>query len=63
VVVSQWSQARALPSAQSLAEGTSVAQILGNFPTLDETAVLAVIAFAEASAEGSFPVPENPSLP
>ncbi len=31
----------------SLAEGTSVAEILRDFPTLDETAVRAVIAFAD----------------
>jgi uncharacterized protein (DUF433 family) len=35
----------------SLAEGMSVAGIVKDFPTLDEEAVRAVIAFAAASAE------------
>ncbi len=35
----------------SLAEGMSVAEILRDFPMLDETTVRAVIAFAEVSAE------------
>jgi uncharacterized protein (DUF433 family) len=46
----------------SLAEGLSVAEILLDFPTLDEHAVHAVIAFAAASAEEDLPVPPVPSL-
>lgn len=46
----------------SLAEGTCVAEILKDFPTLDESAVRAVIAFAAASAEEDLPVPPAPSL-
>ena len=46
----------------SLAEGMSVADILRDFPTLDETAVRAVIAFAAVSAEEDLPVPPAPSM-
>ncbi len=46
----------------SLAEGMSVAEILRDFPTLDETAVRAVIAFAAVSAEEDLPVPPAPSI-
>jgi uncharacterized protein (DUF433 family) len=46
----------------SLVEGMSVAQIVNDFPTLDEVAVRAVIAFAAASAEEDLPVPPTPSL-
>ncbi len=46
----------------SLAEGMSVAEIVKDFPTLDESAVRAVIAFAAASAEEDLPVPPAPSL-
>lgn len=46
----------------SLAEGMSVAEIVKDFPTLDEEAVRAVIAFAAASAEEDSPVPPIPSL-
>jgi uncharacterized protein (DUF433 family) len=46
----------------SLAEGMSVVEILRDFPTLDETAVRAVIAFAAVSAEEDLPVPPVPSL-
>ena len=46
----------------SLAEGMSVAEIVENFPTLDEEAVRAVIAFAASSAEEDLPVPGVPSL-
>ncbi len=46
----------------SLAEGTSVAEILRDFPTLDETAVRAIIAFAAVSAEEDLPVPSAPSI-
>ena len=45
----------------SLAEGMSVAEIVRDFPTLDEKAVRAVIAFAAASAEEDLPVPAVPS--
>lgn len=45
----------------SLAEGMSVAEIVKDFPTLDEDAVRAVIAFAAASAEEDLPVPPAPS--
>ncbi len=46
----------------SLAEGMSVAEILRDFPTLDDTAVRAVIAFAAVSAEEDLPVPAIPAL-
>ena len=45
----------------SLAEGTSIAEIVKDFPTLGEEAVRAVIAFAAASAEEDLPVPLAPS--
>ena len=45
----------------SLAEGMSVAEIVKEFPTVDEIAVRAVIAFAAASAEEDLPVPPAPS--
>lgn len=45
----------------SLAEGLSVTEIVNDFPTLDETAVRAVIAFAAASAGEDLPVPAAPS--
>jgi uncharacterized protein (DUF433 family) len=45
----------------SLTEGMSVAEILRDFPTLDERAVRAVIAFAAASAKEDLPVPPAPS--
>lgn len=44
----------------SLADGDSVEEILRGFPTLDEEAVRAVIAFAAASAEENLPVPAVP---
>ncbi len=40
-----------------LAEGMSVAEIVKDFPTLDEEAVRAIIAFAAASAGEDLPVP------
>jgi uncharacterized protein (DUF433 family) len=46
----------------SLAEGMSAAQIVGEFPTLDEEAVRAVVAFAAASTEEDLPVGPTPSL-
>jgi uncharacterized protein (DUF433 family) len=44
----------------SLAEGMTVAEIVKDFPTLDEPAVRAVIAFAAASAEENLPIPAAP---
>ena len=46
----------------SLAEGMSVAEIVDDFPTLDESAVRAVIAFAAVSAEEDLPIPPASSL-
>lgn len=46
----------------SLAEGMSVAEIVRDFPTLDEASVRAVIAFAAASAEEDLPTPPAPSV-
>ena len=45
----------------SLAEGMAIAEIVKDFPTLDEEAVRAIIAFAAASAEEDLPVPPAPS--
>jgi uncharacterized protein (DUF433 family) len=39
----------------------SVAEIVKDFPTIDEDAVRAVIAFAAASAEEDMPIPPAPS--
>ena len=44
----------------SLAEGDRVEDLLREFPTLTEDDVLAVIAFAAASAEEDLPVPAIP---
>jgi uncharacterized protein (DUF433 family) len=46
----------------SLAEGATIAEILDNFPTLDEEDVRAVISFAAASAEEDLPVPAVPDV-
>ena len=46
----------------SLAEGMTIAQTVDDFPTLDETAIRAVIAFAAVSAEEDLPVPPTPTL-
>ena len=46
----------------SLAEGMSVAQIVQDFPTLNEPAVRAVIAFAAVSAEEDLPIPPIPTV-
>lgn len=46
----------------SLAEGLSVEEIVKEFPTLDEAAVRAIIAFAAVSAEEDLPIPAAPSL-
>lgn len=47
----------------SLAEGSSIEEILADFPTLTEDDVRAVIVFAAASAEDDLPVPAIPNLP
>ena len=47
----------------SLAEGASVDEILGDFPTLTAEDVRAAIAFAAASAAEDMPTPEVPRLP
>ena len=44
----------------SLAEGDRIEDLLREFPTLTEDDVLAVIAFAAASAEEDLPVPAIP---
>ncbi|MBP7778403.1 MAG: DUF433 domain-containing protein [Acidobacteria bacterium] len=41
----------------SLAEGATIEQILGDFPTLTVDDVRAAIAFAAASAQEDLPVP------
>jgi uncharacterized protein (DUF433 family) len=46
----------------SLAEDMSVEEIVRDFPTLEEQAVRAIIAFAAVSAEEDLPVPPAPSL-
>lgn len=46
----------------SLAEGMTVAEILSDFPALDEKAVRAIIAFAAISAEEDLPVPAIPNV-
>ena len=45
-----------------LAEGMTVTEILQDFPTLDENAVRAVIAFAAVSAEEDLPVQAVPTI-
>jgi uncharacterized protein (DUF433 family) len=45
----------------SLAEGSSTAEILKDFPTLTEDDVRAVIAFAAASSGEDLPVPAIPN--
>lgn len=44
----------------SLAEGAWIDEILADFPTITEDDIKAVIAFAAASAEEDFPIPELP---
>ena len=46
----------------SLAEGATVDEIVADFPSLTPQAVLAVIAFADASAEEDLPLPSIPAL-
>ena len=44
----------------SLAEGATIQDILGDFPTLTAAAVQAVIAFAAASAQEDLPLQAAP---
>lgn len=44
----------------SLAEGSTIREIVDDFPTLTDDDVRAVIAFAAASAEEDLPVPGVP---
>ena len=46
----------------SLAEGMTITEIVKDFPTLDEEAVRAVIAFAAASTGEDLPLPPAPSI-
>jgi uncharacterized protein (DUF433 family) len=46
----------------SLAEGATTEEILEDFPSLTESQVKAVIAFAAASAQEDLPVPEVPEV-
>lgn len=46
----------------SLAEGATINEIIEDFPTVTESAVRAVIAFAAASAEDDLPLPSVPSI-
>lgn len=46
----------------SLAEGASVKEIAEDFPSLTEQAILAIIAFAAASAEEDLPAPSVPDI-
>lgn len=45
-----------------LAEGAAIAEIQADYPTLDETAIRAVIAFAAASAEDDLPLAPLPAV-
>ena len=44
----------------SLAEGATVDEIVADFPTLTESAVWAVVAFAATSAQEDLPLPAIP---
>jgi uncharacterized protein (DUF433 family) len=46
----------------SLREGATINEIIEDFPTVTESAVRAVIAFAAASAEDDLPLPSVPSI-
>lgn len=46
----------------SLAEGSSIDEIIKDFPTVSREAVQAMIACAAASAEEDLPVPAMPAL-
>ena len=45
----------------SLAERATVQEILDDFPTLNETAVWAIVTFTAASAQEDLPVPAAPN--
>jgi uncharacterized protein (DUF433 family) len=46
----------------SLAEGMTAEEIVADFPTMNEAAVRAVIAFAAVSAEEDLPLPAIPGI-
>lgn len=46
----------------SLADGDTVEEILGDFPTLTEEDIHAAIAFAAASAQEDLPMPGLPNV-
>jgi uncharacterized protein (DUF433 family) len=46
----------------SLSEGSSIDEILADFPTLKEADVKAVIAFAAASVQEDLPISELPTV-
>lgn len=46
----------------SLAEGGTIAEIMRDFPSLEEKQIRAIIAFAAASAEEDLPLPEIPKV-
>jgi uncharacterized protein (DUF433 family) len=46
----------------SLAEGATIVEILGDFPSLDEVSIRAVIAFAATSTAGDLPLPATPAV-
>lgn len=46
----------------SLAEGMTPEEIMADFPSLNEAAVRAVIAFAAVSAEEDLPLPAIPDV-
>ncbi|MCB1032215.1 MAG: DUF433 domain-containing protein [Acidobacteria bacterium] len=46
----------------SLAEGATIEEIVGDFPTVSEDAVKAVIAFAAAAAAEDLPIPSLVAL-
>jgi uncharacterized protein (DUF433 family) len=46
----------------SLAEGATVAEILEDFPSLNEEGIRAVIAFAATSTAEDLPLPAVPAL-
>jgi uncharacterized protein (DUF433 family) len=46
----------------SLAQGSTIEELLREFPTLTDEMVRAAIAFAAASAQEDLPVPELPNV-
>ena len=46
----------------SLAEGSTPAEILKDFPSLNDDQIRAVIAFAASSAEEDLPIPAIPKV-